>query len=162
MNWDDYDIYDPGVVGPLNTLSRAEARRAFDRLMDEKTTRIEMLRRLINANGVELRGTDEGIQELNDWFRVHVEPDPARPGRLLPEWYSVVNDVALFLGEVIIERCPRLRWVLFTWGKRDAAYQRHVIMGFPVGNPKFNMDIDAQVAGASSGSSRMVGFTPSS
>jgi hypothetical protein len=29
------------------------------------------------------------------------------PGRLLPVWYSVVNDVALFLGDVMIQRFPR-------------------------------------------------------
>ena len=147
MNWDDYEIYDPGAVGPLHTLLRAEARRAFDRLMDQKGARIEMLGRLMRANGVELSGTDEGIQDLNDWFRDNVEPDPAKPGRLLPDWYSVVNDVALFLGEVIIERCPGLRWEFFTGGKKDVAYQHHVIMGFQAPNPKFNMDIDAQVAG---------------
>lgn len=147
MNWGDYGIYDPGVVGPLNTLPRAEARRAFDRLMDQKAARIEMLGRLMRANGVELSGTDEGIQDLNDWFRVNVQPDPANPGRLLPDWYSVVNDVSLFLGEVIIERCPSLRWEFFTGGKKDVAYQHHVIMGFQGANPKFNMDIDARVAG---------------
>jgi hypothetical protein len=65
----------------------------------------------------------------------------------LPEWYSVVNDVALFLGDVILERCPGLRWEFFTGGKKDVAYQRHVIMGFSrVPNSKFNVDIDRNVA----------------
>lgn len=36
INWDSYEIYSPAVVGPLNTLPRAEARRAFDRLMAER------------------------------------------------------------------------------------------------------------------------------
>jgi hypothetical protein len=147
MNWDEYEIYDPGVFAPLNTLPRAEARAAFDKLMREKTQRIEILRRLMSANGVHLSRTDEGIQDLNDWFRATIEPDPAKPGRLLPDWYSVVNDIALFLGEVITERCPGLRWQFFTWGKKDVAYQHHVLMGFRVPNPKFNMDIDARVAG---------------
>ena len=59
----------------------------------------------------------------------------------------MVNDVALFLGDVLIERCPGLHWEFFTWGKKNAAYQRHVIMGFSrVPNPKYNIDIDAAVA----------------
>jgi hypothetical protein len=147
MTWDDYEIYQPGVIGPLNTLPRAEARGAFDRLMNEKAARIEMLRRLLDANGVELKSTDEGIEDLNDWFRANVQADPAKPGRLLPDWYSVVNDVALFLGDVMIERCPDLRWEFFIGGKKDMAYQRHVIMGFSqVSDPKFNIDVDRQVA----------------
>jgi hypothetical protein len=147
MNWDDYEIYHPGVVGPLHTLPRAEARRAYDRVMAEKPARIEMLRRLLKANGIELSSTDDGIQELNDWFIANLEADPVNPGRLLPEWYSVVNDVALFLGDVILGRCPGLRWEFYTGGKRNVAYQRHVIMGFSrVRNPKLNVDIDRNVA----------------
>lgn len=147
MTWDDYEIYHPGVFGPLNTLPRREARRAFDTLMEAKPGRIGTLRRLLRANGVELAGTDAGVQGLNDWFRVSVEAGPDTPGRLLPEWYSVVNDVALFLGEVMIEHCPGLRWEFYTWGKKNVAYQRHVIMGFSrVPNPKYNIDIDAGVA----------------
>jgi hypothetical protein len=145
--WDGYEIYDPGVSGPLNTLPREEARRGFDALMEAKPGRTEMLRRLLKANGVELTGTDAGLQDLNDWFRASVEADPGNPGRLLPGWYSVVNDVALFLGDVMIERCPGLRWEFFTGGKKNVSYQRHVIMGFSrVPNPKYNVDVDRRVA----------------
>jgi hypothetical protein len=147
MNWDDYEIYQPGVSGPLNTLPRGDARRAFNALMAAKPGRIEMLRRLLRADGIELAGTDAAIQDLNDWFRASVEADPDQPGRLLPEWYSVVNDVGLFLGHVMIERCPDLRWEFYTWGKKNVSYQRHVIMGFSrVRNPKYTVDIDAAVA----------------
>jgi hypothetical protein len=147
MAWDDYEIYDPGVFGPLNALPRREARQAYNMLMEAKPGRIETLRKLLWANGVELASTDAAIQDLNDWFRDNVEADTGRPGSLLPGWYSVVNDVALFLGEVMIERCPGLHWEFFIWGKKNAAYQRHVIMGFSrVLNPKYEIDIDAAVA----------------
>ena len=42
--------------------------------------------------------------------RANVEEDPDNAGRLLSDWYSVVNDIALFLGELIIERHPQLHW----------------------------------------------------
>ena len=148
IDWDGYETYHPGVDGPLNTLPRGEARRAFDMLMEAKSERVEILRRLLGANGVELSSSDQSIQDLNDWFRGNVEPDPETPGRLLPDWYSVVNDVALFLGDVMIERCPGLRWEFFTWGAKNVSYQRHVIMGFSrVADSRYNIDIDRAVAG---------------
>ncbi|HEX6443920.1 MAG TPA: hypothetical protein VF053_02450 [Streptosporangiales bacterium] len=66
----------------------------------------------------------------------------------MPDWYSVVNDIALFLGEVMIERHPHLRWEFHTWGKKNASYQRHVIMGFSTEDPRYhtNMDIDRGLA----------------
>jgi hypothetical protein len=147
VDWDGYEIYHPGVSAPLATLPRTEARRAFFKVMAEKAARIEMLGRLLAANGVELSGTDAGIQDLNDWFVANVEADPDNPGRLLPDWSSVVNDVALFLGDVIIQRCPDLRWEFYTGGKKNVSYQRHVIMGFSqVSNPKVNLDIDRRLA----------------
>jgi hypothetical protein len=145
--WDGYVPFDPGVSGPLQDVARREAREAFERLMSEKATRIQMLRSLLQTNGVVLEGSDEGVQELNDWFRENVEPSRLEPGRLGNLWYAVVNDIALFLGDVMIERAQGLRWEFFTGGKKDASFQRHVIAGFSrVPNPKYNVDIDAAVA----------------
>lgn len=72
MDWNGYEIYHPGVFGPLETLPRREARQAFNRLMAAKSARIEMLRGLLKANGVELGSTDAAVQDLNDWFRANV------------------------------------------------------------------------------------------
>jgi hypothetical protein len=100
-----------------------------------------------HGNGTRADGSDTAIQDLNDWFVANVEPDPDNPGRLSPEWYSVVHDVALFLGDLIIERCPGLRWEFFTGGKNDVAYQRQVLAGFTqVPNSKYNLDLDRRVA----------------
>lgn len=114
--------------------------------MGAREDRLAQLRQLLHRNGLELSSSDEGIQLLNDWFRNEVEGDQAS-GRLLPYWYAVVNDIALFLGDVIIERCPSLHWVMFDKGAKDVAFQRHVIMGFTgVTNPKYNIDIDSALA----------------
>ena len=147
VNWNGYEIYYPRAVGPAHELPRSDARREFDALMKAVPERIEMFRRLLAANGIVLASTDAGIQDVNDWFLGSVESDPARPGRLLPEWYSVVRDVALFLGDTLIRRCPGLRWEFFTWGAKDVAYQHHVIMGFTqVPNRKYNLDLERGVA----------------
>jgi hypothetical protein len=136
--WDNYEFYDPGFPGVLTTnfgldqVPRVEARRVYKRCMATKPERLVMLERLLAANGVVLGRTDEAVQELNDWFVASVEPDPEPPpGQIDWPWLSVCHDVALFLGEVMIERHPNLRWEFFTWGgKRSVSYHRNVIMGF--------------------------------
>ena len=148
-DWDGYESFQPVVVGPLNRLTRNEALEVFRQRMDAKPDRIEMLKGLLEANGVELGTSDRAVQRLNDWFAASVEADPEQPGRLGPRWYSVANDLALFLGDVMIERHPLLHWEFFTWGKSNAAYQRHVVMGFSTEDTKFHtsIDIDRMVAG---------------
>lgn len=145
--WEAYPPFDPGVAQPLHEVSARDAKAAFARVMDARPERRAALAGLLRANGVELDSTDEGIQRLDDWFRTSVEGDGTGSGRLRPVWYSVVNDVALFLGDVMVERRPQLSWTFFDKGKKDAAFQRHVIMGFTkVANPRYNIDIDRLVA----------------
>ncbi|MGD7704826.1 hypothetical protein [Microlunatus sp. Y2014] len=148
IEWDGYEPYDPGAADPPRALPRAEARQVFKRCMETKAARIEMLGRLVKANDAELGRDDAAIQALNDWFFANVEPDPDEAGRLVSTWYSVVHDLALFLGEVMIERHPHLHWEFFTWGKSNVAFQGHVIMGFSTEDPKFhtNFDIERTVA----------------
>ena len=143
VRWGDYYPYIPLEGKPLKEFTRKQARNEFDKLMAEKLQRIDSLRKLLRENGIELRSSDDGLQELNDWFRREVEPDPNDSGRLMSIWYAVVNDIALFLGDTMIERCPNLAWVMFDKGKKDISYQRHVIMGFTnISNPNYNVDID--------------------
>jgi hypothetical protein len=76
-----------------------------------------------------------------------VEINPEQPDRLRNLWYAVVNDMALYLGDVIIDRAPTLRWTFFDKATRDLAYQRHVLMGFSkAANPLYNVDIDMRLA----------------
>lgn len=139
MNWDNYELYDPGVWGPWRNLPRREARSAYNKLMKAKPGRIAMLKELLQASDVVLKPSDEGIQMLNDWYLANIEADPERPGSLSARWYSVTRDVALFLGDVVIARCPALRWQLYTGGKRAASYQQPVLTGFP-GWPSFDIN----------------------
>jgi hypothetical protein len=146
MELESYAVFDPGTTGPLQDLPRREAQQAYDRLMAGRPERRDQLRALLATDGVELDSSDAGIQVLNDWFLAHVEAGPSGVG-LRPVWYSIVNDVALVLGDTILGRNPSLHWAFFTAGKSDLAYQRHVIMGFrSVANPKYNLDIDMMLA----------------
>lgn len=145
-DWGNYEVYHPGVFGLLGDLDRAAARGAYDRLMAAKPERIDQVGRLVSRNGGRLDDTDEGLGQLTRWFDGSVEADPSQPGRLLPQWYSVVNDLGLFLGDVLVARRPTLFWEFYT-ASRDLAYQRHVVRGFTkVKNPHFSVDFDAVLA----------------
>ena len=146
VDWADYVPFDPGVDRPLHEVTRRKARAAFQLVMASKEARIEEVRGLLGRNGVTLGSDDTQLQSLNDWFRADVKGD-LTTGRLLPLWYAVVNDVALFLGDVIIERSPGLKWVMFDKGRRAFSYQRHVLVGFSgVPNPNYHVDIDGLLA----------------
>jgi hypothetical protein len=142
MEWSGYEVFDPSIDRPMAELPRKQARAAFDRLMAAREERIRQLHRLAAANGIDLDAAD-GVQRLNDWFIASVEPDPEGRQRLANVWYSVVNDIALFLGErAIAASGGTLRWAFFTAGRKDIAYQRPVLMGFDVPNPRYNVDLD--------------------
>ncbi len=144
--YEPYDYYHAGVFGPWHELPRSEARAEFKRLMAAKPARIEQLRQLLKANGVELSDTDDGLLRLDEWFLANVRPDPDFPGVLLPEWYSVAIDLVLFLGEVMMSRRPDLYWEFYIWGKRNVSYQEPVIMGLSTSTPKLNMNLGGMVA----------------
>jgi hypothetical protein len=147
VDWTGYEVFDPEVDRPLHEVSRAQARRHFDKLMAEKEERKAMLAALLERDGLELGDDDASISALDHWYRDRVEPDPERSNRLFPEWYSVANDMALHLGDVAISRSPWLRWELYVWGKKNASYHRPVLMGFRVPHDKYNVDLDAAVVG---------------
>lgn len=143
VDFSEYQCFDPGVDRALSEVTKAEAKKHFDHLMRQKSARITQLKALLKKSGIDLTEDDRSIQELNDWFYENIEQSDDRPDRLKPVWYSVVNDIALFLGEEIIRRAPALRWELFLGGKKNLSYQRPVIMGFSkVKNPKYNIDLD--------------------
>lgn len=130
FTWGDYQIITLPYRGHAQDLSRAEARANYNRLMELKADRIQMLSCLLSANGIQLSADDDGVQRLNDFFVQNVTEDPDRPTAILPEWISVTFDVALFLGDAMIAHHPSLHWELHVWGKRNFDYQRAVISGF--------------------------------
>jgi hypothetical protein len=142
IDWEQYILFDPEVDRPLAELSAREARRHYDRLIEAKAERIAALKGLVARAGIELDGSDESIQRLNDWFRANVEPDPRFPDRPRGRWFSVTQDIALYFGELLIAQFPHLRWELGKGGKRDISFQRPVIVGFTKAHPSYDVDMD--------------------
>lgn len=143
VDFTEYQCFDPGVDRPLHEVSRSQARQHFELLMEKKNARIDQLRGLVLKEGIRLDDTDVSVQKLNDWYFNNVEPSQTEQHRLKPIWYCVVNDIALFLGEVIFKRAPNLKWEFYTHDRNDASYHRPAIMGFSkIKNKKYNVDLD--------------------
>ena len=100
MDWGDYRPHDPGVDRPLHELPGKEARAAYERMMAAKDARIEALKRLLRANGVELDGSDESLQALQDWLRSDLEPDSNDPGAPRAIWFGVIHDIGMYMGDL--------------------------------------------------------------
>lgn len=146
IEWADYVIYDPGFSSLLGDLSKGAARTAFRELMGAKDERISQVTKLLRTNGVRAETDDAGLDEMSRWFRDNVEGE-RESGRLVSRWYSVVNDLALLLGDEVIRRAPNLRWEMYDRGRRDLSFQRHVLVGFTgVANPGYRVDIDLLLA----------------
>lgn len=140
--WARYSANEATPYWILQELSRKEAQAHFARTMATKSARVRELRTLLLSGfGIELRADDSSVQSLNRWF---VDAMTPLPSRAVPDGVSlsVCEDVALFLGDVMISRHPELRWDLFTWGKRNVSYHSHVIMGFPFEDPKLHTNLD--------------------
>lgn len=136
-----YSLNEQDPYWVLQELPRREARAQFDRTMASKSERIRQLRSLLESFGISLDGDFKSVQAMNDWFIDSITP---LPGRDVPDGasLSVCEDVALYLGDVMISRHPGLRWDFFTWGKNNGSYQCHVIMGFPFDDPALHTNLD--------------------
>ena len=116
---------------------------------------MSQLEGLLTRNGITPGRDDTALDRMERWFRANVEadartrhdPDPEVRCRLQPEWYSVVSDVSLLLGEVMIDANPTLHREFFVRGKKNASYQQPVISGFDAPNPRFHVNIDMAVVG---------------
>ncbi len=127
--WQSLDL---GVSGPLRDATRAEAERAFERLMAAREARCRML--------VELAGTDE-LEVMSPWL--------ARAARELgvERVDGIAVDAALWLGERIIAQAPWLRWELYVGVKKSTGYQRAVLVGFRrVDDARYYVDVAHFVA----------------
>jgi hypothetical protein len=157
--WSSYQRYGSGVEALLGELSPIRALVALERLMLGCDERIAALRALLVAHDIRLDGSDESIRRLNQWFVRNLEGN-RQQRRLLPVWYSVTNDVALFLGQLLIGRTRTLRWLFQidngslqypARGLTDRGARTYVhpglIIAFPVGSDRhYRLHLDEMVA----------------
>jgi hypothetical protein len=121
-----YQAFEPTVGGPLAQASPGLARSSFEKLMAELDGRLAQLASLTGSAGVVLNLTVESVDALERWFCTTVERDERNPQKLMPIWYSVANDVGLYISEVAIRNIAGLGWQ-FNENSRAESFQRHVI-----------------------------------
>jgi hypothetical protein len=146
VDWGGYEVYHPGVSQPLQQESRAVAKQAFEKLMDEKPARVGMLADLLASNGLALSSAAADLDAIDDFIAENIEEDPQRPGQPSPRWLSVFNDLGLFLGDLYIERRSGGRWAFMTGGRTNVNYQRAVVTEIPGYHRRYNVDFDDLLA----------------
>ncbi|CAA9478708.1 MAG: hypothetical protein AVDCRST_MAG53-623 [uncultured Solirubrobacteraceae bacterium] len=145
MDWTGYELFDPGVDGPLARVSLEQARMHFDKLMAEREERKAQLAALLARDAITLGGDDASVSALDHWFRDRVAPRPGKPQLMAEEWYSVATDMGVHLGDLLVAEHPWLRWELFVGDKHHVNHHRPVLTGFRVKHEAYNVDIDASV-----------------
>jgi hypothetical protein len=141
IDWGDWKPFEAAPGQPLDRVDRGTALGYFRALMAARDARQRDLERLLDRNRVLIDPHNAGLQRLDDWYQSNVCADTCEPDRLADRWYAVGLDIGLYLGEAIIRRAPNVEWRLFTESRRDASYQRPVLMGFRgVDNPRYNVD----------------------
>lgn len=145
VDWSTYQNRGTVVLDP-SSLSRSDARRAYNEWIESKPYRIDLLCRFLARNGVVLGTSDASVQELNNWYVEHVTSKallrPDDSWVLADRWYSVSDDIAAFLGDLMVERNPGLYWNLFTpSSKRSFSYHQPVIKGYTLGSHVVDDDL---------------------
>ena len=139
IDWGEWQPFEGAPGRPLDEVEEETAERYFADLMEGRRRRIQELEGLLEHNGVQISFHDDGLQRLDEWYQAHVEG--TTPDRLNDRWYAIGLDIGLYLGEAIIHRAPGVQWRLFTADKRDASFQRPVLMGFDKApNRNYNVD----------------------
>lgn len=138
-----YNVFDPQVSRPLHELPRDEAKKAYDWFISSIPERITELRRLLQADGVELDFQERSLTLLHNWFF-----DVAKEERALgnvspsPELFSVCNDVAVYISEMLRLTSNKLHWHFYAANSKAISYQRAVLKGFNVKNRDYHVDFD--------------------
>jgi hypothetical protein len=140
VDWGDYGLYVPPVVGPPRELSRQDARLCFKDIMSRRQERDHELGGLLRRNGLELATDRDALVAIGTWYVRSVEQNPERPERLWGNWYSVGFDLDFFVGDLVLARHTALKWHLVTGGKRNVAYHKPVIAGFRDPRAEFIVD----------------------
>jgi len=129
--WHGYD----DLPGPLNTLTRADARSAFDHFLADADERVRTLRRfLAEVAGIDATLDERGVAAIDTWLWPWLA-DLIRRDLIEQEQHSgLLHDVGVFAGEALIHERPGVRWNLLTKGPRvTKGYQSAVLAPFPAG-----------------------------
>lgn len=136
----DYEIFDPQVNEPLDKLSHIEAKNHFQLYTNSWDSRSIELNKVLNKFQIKLDYSMKSIEEIDESFLNIIALDKTEI-KITPESFSFCNDLSLYLSEILLRFCPKLRWELNT-DLKDWSYHRPVLRGFNVKNKKYYLDFD--------------------
>jgi hypothetical protein len=155
-------------VGPPRRWTDAQAHENLAHLMSHKPERLAGLARFLDPVGIDIRPALDGgpweptVQALHQWANAQWpalhDPRHASTAHWLASLrqgedivYSLLLDVALLLGELVVQRHPGFRWDLDLDpqnGRDDMTSYRRVVLlqGAPASSlPQVELDVEAVV-----------------
>ena len=128
----NYTIFDPMVEKPLHLCSRSEAKQAYSVFIESKKSRLEELKCLVeSSSSIVLDDSELSLEELYEWFiSLCVHERKLEYEHPSPEVFSICNDIAIYISEMLIKETKTLKWKFYTTAKTNVSYQRPVITGF--------------------------------
>ncbi|MCA9006544.1 MAG: hypothetical protein KDA70_14830 [Planctomycetaceae bacterium] len=136
-----YVIFDPKVDRPLHEMPRKDAKAAYNWFIAQKDERVEVLKRYAHELGFSLDDEFNAIEQLHDLLVAEIHKDGVRDVPT-PRVFSLCNDIAIFISEMLIRNESSLQWTFYIANKNDLSYHRPVITGFNVKNKFYSVDID--------------------
>ncbi len=145
-------------------MTRAEARQFFEWFVSQSASRQKILSEYMRETGGDcekLDYTPESLVSLWAWAVAHVQArrltgdEIEALSKSTPSWFKDVDhdnrelteetisisvDVGYYLAEVFLRRYPRLKWGLWTKGKKSYDYHRPVIRGIIGGKYEIPLD----------------------
>ncbi len=157
----DYEIIQPPFTLRFREMSKQELRAYFAWFLDSIRSRVQILERAVRSTpgyeGWKADYSPESLGPLGDWFTAQVESRPLTEREIaeirseqrfpvgVPEsdltnrTFSLAMDIAMYLGQMIVNDHPSLAWKQPIGGKRTPDHGEAVIAGFPDRNlPTFN------------------------
>ncbi|CPW99320.1 Uncharacterised protein [Mycobacteroides abscessus] len=160
VNWSEYEPF--ARVGGFAwgvDLSREDAVARYNQVVECAPERIEALRGLARAHGLDFGPAPEQLDKLNEWFINSVEDAPGAY-TLRPECHSVLYDITIFIGQTLVERNPALRWSVTTKGSRRTVphFQETVVSGFK--DAPYGLDVFEHVLRVGAAATALNGLRP--
>ncbi len=139
--FDDYEIFDPKVNAPLESLNRTEAEAHFMLYVGSWNTRSIELQKIFDYFNIKLDYSLKSIKKIDNVFEKIIETDISNTNTITPESFSFCNDLSLYFSNFLLKNCSKLKWELNT-DLNDWSYHRPVLRGFNVKNKKYYIDFD--------------------
>ncbi len=109
-------------------VNTADGKPIFKRFMQEKEHRLQVLRSFLTVLGIDMDWQVASLDAINIWLIRWLKPQVAA-GMIAatPQVRSVCDDIAIYLGEMVIKADPTIAWKRIT-ARRAVYYNRPALV----------------------------------